>query len=364
MILRPPLGGAADPANRDGFDPSRIHIPVSHATVDCGVYVDGGRLPGRYTHAAAQAKVSELTRENGEAFVWIGLHEPDEHQMRSVADAFGLHPLLVRGAVHTHSRPKLERYDDTLVLVLKTVDYVEHDDLDHVRHFVETGEVMIAVGADFVLTVRHGDHRGLADVREQMQHSPAILKLGPYAVMHAIAEHVVDGYRFAAELLEADIDALQSNVFSPTVRTDVEPLYLLKREIAELCHAVSPSTTALGTVETDHGDLISVEVRRYMRAVLERHLQAADRIVSYDEMMSTLIEAALGKIALQQNSDMRKISAWVALAAVPTLVAGIYGMNFDAIPLEHSPWGYPVVMTAVLCVCLVLYRNFRRRRWL
>jgi magnesium transporter len=346
------------------LDPSRIHIPVTQATVDCGVYLDGQRLRGRYTHAAAQAKVSELQRDNGKAFVWIGLHEPDEHQMQSLADGFRLHPLLVRTAIRTHYRPKLERYDDILVLVLKTVDYVEHDGLDHVRHFVETGEVMIAVGADFVLTVRHGHHSGLADVREQMLHSPAILKLGPYAVMYAIAEHVVDGYQRVAELLETDIDALQSHVFSPTQPTDVEPLYLLKREIAELCHAVTPSTTALGMLDTDHSDLVSVEVRRYMRAVLERHLQAADRILSYDVVASTLIEAALGKIALQQNSDMRKISAWVALAAVPTLVAGIYGMNFEGLPLEYWRWGYPVVMTAVLCVCLVLYHNLRRRRWL
>lgn len=131
-----------------------------------------------------------------------------------------------------------------------------------------------------------------------------------------------------------------------------------------MCHAVSPSTAAMGSVDTDHGDLVSVEVRRYMRAVLERHLQTAERIVSYDVMVSTLIDAALGKIALQQNSDTRKISAWVALAAVPTLVAGIYGMNFDDMPLEHWRWSYPVVMAAVVCVCLVLYRNFRRRRWL
>ena len=122
--------------------------------MDCGVYLDGGRLPGRYTHAAAHAKVSELASENGAAFVWIGLHEPDEHQMRSVADVFGLHPLLVRGAIQTHYRPRLERYDDTLVLVLKTVNYADHDGLRDVRHFVKAGEVMIAVGPGFVITVR------------------------------------------------------------------------------------------------------------------------------------------------------------------------------------------------------------------
>ena len=186
------------------LDPSRIHIPVTQATVDCGVYLDGGRLPGRYTHAAAHAKVSELASENGAAFIWIGLHEPDEHQMRSVADVFGLHPLLVRGAIQTHYPPRLERYDDTLVLVLKTVDYADHDGLRDVRHFVKAGEVMIAVGPGFVITVRHGKHRGRAEVREQMHQSPTILKLGPYAVMYAIAGHVVDGYQRVSGLLKTD----------------------------------------------------------------------------------------------------------------------------------------------------------------
>jgi magnesium transporter len=257
------------------LDPSRIHLPVTQATVDCGVYLDGGRLPGRYTHAAAHAKVSELASETGAAFVWIGLHEPDEHQMRSVAEVFGLHPLLVRGAIQTPYRPRLERYDDTLVLVLKTAYYANHDGLRDVRHFVKTGEVMITVGPGLVITVRHGQHRGLAEVREQIHQSPTIPKPGPYAVMSAIAEHVVDGYQRVSDLLETDIDAIQS---------------------------VSPSTSAMGSVDTDHGDLVSAEVRRYMRAVLERHLQAAERIVSYDVMVSTLIDAALGKIAASSCS--------------------------------------------------------------
>jgi magnesium transporter len=351
-------------ARTDFLDPADIRVPVGRVTVDCAVYSDGHRLPGRYTHQGAQEKVSELRENGGDAFVWIGLHEPDERQMQSVADVFGLHPLLVHGAVRSHYRPKVQRFDDTLLLVLKTVDYVEHDGMRHVRHFVETGEVMVVVGADFVITVRHGDHSGLAEVRRGMESAPKALVLGPYAVMHAVAEHVVDGFQRVMDQVEKDIDAIQSNVFSPTQTPAIEPLYLLKREIAALCHTTRPLTNALAGLDVEHGDLVSVEVRRYMRAVLEQHTQATERSDSFDEMLTTLIEAALGKIALQQNEDMRKISAWVALAAVPTLVAGIYGMNFKNIPLEDWDYGYPAIMIAMACVCGLLYYSFRRNGWL
>src|ERR1700737_31601 len=172
-------------------DARSIHVPVSQAMVDCGVYADGQRLPGKYTHAAALAKVRELERAGNEAFVWVGLYEPDEHQMQAVADVFELHELAVEDAVHAHQRPKLERYNKTLFLVLKTVKYVEHESVAKARQIVETGEIMIFVGADFVVTVRPGEHGRLADVRQRIDASPAVTKLGPYAVMHSIADHVV-----------------------------------------------------------------------------------------------------------------------------------------------------------------------------
>ena len=201
-----------------GPDAARIHIPVARAMVDCGVYCDGSRLPGKYTHAAALSKVRELEEEGKEAFVWVGLHEPDEHQMQAVADVFGLHELAVEDAVHAHQRPKLERYDDTLFLVLKTVNYVEHESVANAREIVETGEIMIFVGPDFVVTVRHGEHSGLASVRKHLDASPASLKLGPYAVMHAIADHVVDSYLDVTISIETDIDAMEEDIFSPMMQ--------------------------------------------------------------------------------------------------------------------------------------------------
>src|ERR1700712_5557310 len=185
------------------LDPPPIHVPAARAVVDCAVYSEGKRLPGKYTHAAAWAKVHELEAGGTPAFVWIGLHEPDDHQMQAVADVFGLHELAVEDAVHAHQRPKLERYDNTLFLVLKTIMYVEHESVAKAREIVETGEIMIFVGPDFVVTVRHGDHGGLAGGRKRGEKTPPNCALGPYAVLHAIADHVVDHYLQGTDLVEA-----------------------------------------------------------------------------------------------------------------------------------------------------------------
>jgi magnesium transporter len=347
-----------------GVDAKRIHVPVARAMVDCAVYVDGKRLPGKYTHGGALNKVHELEEGGQVAFVWVGLHEPDEYQMQSVAQAFCLHPLAVEDAVHAHQRPKLERYDNTLFLVLKTVNYVPHESVALAREIVETGEIMVFVGPDFVVTVRHGDHSGLAGVRKKMEDEQKQLALGPYAVMHSIADHVVDSYLDVTRLMECDIDAIEEETFSPEHKTDIEQIYLLKREVVELRRAVGPLSVELGRIHTDHKDLLSKEVLRYLRDVVDHQTHAADAIASYDEMLSSLVQAALAKVGMQQNTDMRKISSWVAIAAVPTMIAGIYGMNFDHMPELSWTWGYPTILLVMVCACAFLYRNFRRNHWL
>ena len=361
--LPPSVLGTHRPKPTD-VDAKRIHVPVARATVDCGVYVEGERLPGKYPHAAALAKVREVEQAGGKAFSWIGLHEPDEHQMHAVAEVFGLHPLAVEDAVHAHQRPKVERYDDTLFLVLKTVNYVPHESVALAREIVETGEIMIFVGSDFVVTVRHGDHSGLAGVRKQMEDEGTHLALGPYAVMHAIADHVVDNYRDVSIRMECDIDSIEEEAFSTRSSTDIAQIYMLKREVVELRRAVSPLSVALQKILTEHKDLISKEILRYMRDVMDHQNQAADLITSYDEMLSSLVQAALAKVGMQQNTDMRKISAWVAIAAVPTMIAGIYGMNFEHIPELEWTWGYPAVLIFMFSVCFLLYRTFRHNHWL
>jgi magnesium transporter len=361
-----------------------VSPPPAEALVDCGVYVNGQRLPGKFTYAEACSKVHELeltTRADQEgqegqqelpeqeeqgrrAFVWVGLHEPNEAQMQDVADVFGLHPLAVEDAVHAHQRPKLERYDDTLFLVLKTVNYVPHESVALARQIVETGEIMIFVGKNFVVTVRHGEHGGLHDVRKEMDANPAQMRLGPYAVMHAIADHVVDHYLEVSGLIESDIDSIEEVAFSPGRTLDVEPIYLLKREVVELRRSVSPLSAAFGRMQTESKDLISKEVRRYLRDVADHQSEAADHINSYDDMLNSLIQAALARVGMQQNSDMRKISAWAGIVAVPTMIAGVYGMNFEFMPELKWHWSYPVVVAVMATSCLVLYFSFRKVNWL
>ncbi|MEB4210246.1 magnesium/cobalt transporter CorA [Mycobacterium sp. 94-17] len=338
--------------------------PATETLIDCGVYLDGDRLPGKWAPTDALAKVRELGLSGQNAFVWVGLHEPSEAQMQDVADVYGLHPLAVEDAVHAHQRPKLERYDETLFLVLKTVKYVPHESVVLAREIVETGEIMIFVGADFVVTVRHGDHGGLHEVRKRMDADPEHLRLGPHAVMHAISDYVVDHYLEVTELMEGDVDAIEVVAFSPGRKIDVEPIYLLKREVVELRRCVAPLSGAFARMQTENKDLISKEVRRYLRDVADHQTEAAEQIAAYDDMLNSLVQAALARVGMQQNMDMRKISAWAGIIAVPTMVAGIYGMNFHFMPELDEKWGYPTVVSAMVLVCILLYFRFRKQDWL
>ncbi len=361
---RPPILLEVNLIRNPDTDAEDNPAPVSEVVVDCAVYCEGDRLPGSYTHPAALEKVREIEQNGQRAFVWIGLHEPDTQQMQAIADLFGLHPLAVEDAVHAYQRPKAERYDDTLFVVLKTVNYVPHESVELAREIVETGEIMMFVGADFVITVRHGEHTGLAQLRKKLEADRTPLTLGPYGVMHAITDHIVDTYRRVTGAMEADIDAIEENTFSPHHKTDIAPIYLLKREVVELRRAVSPLTDDIEWLNSANRDLLSKEVRRQMRDVLDHQILAADQIAEYDEMLSSLVQAALGKVGMQQNQDMRKISAWAAMAAVPTAIAGIYGMNFDDMPELGWQWGYPTVLLLMVLVCGLLYRTFRRNHWL
>ncbi|MGH3560992.1 MAG: magnesium and cobalt transport protein CorA, partial [Mycobacterium sp.] len=226
------------------------------------------------------------------------------------------------------------------------------------------GEIMVFVGKDFVITVRHGEHSGLADVRKRMDADPEHMRLGPYAVMHAIADYVVDRYLEVTNLMETDIDTIEEVAFAPGTRTDVEPIYQIKREVVELRRAVAPLSIPFQRMQTEYRDLISKEVRRYLRDVADHQARVADQIAGYDEMLSSLVQAALARVGMQQNIDMRKMSAWAGIIAVPTMIAGIYGMNFKHMPALHWAFGYPMVLVVMVGVCTVLYRAFRRNGWL
>ena len=344
----------------------KLRVPVSAYVVDCAVYVDGERLPGRWTHDGALAEV----RRREEGFVWIGLHKPDEEQITSIADVFGLHELAVEDAVHAHQRPKLERYEDMLFMVLKTVCYIgkahykEKNGPTTEHEIVETGELMVFVGPDFVITVRHGEHSSLRDVRRKLEADPQQLALGPAAVLHAIADRVVDTYLEVTEAIEDDIDDMEAQVFTPRSTMDAEQIYVMKREVLELRRAVVPLSTPLRKLTEGYSALIPHDVRSYFRDVDDHLVTVVERVAGFNELLTTLVDASLAKITMQQNNDMRKITSYAALITVPTMIAGIYGMNFEYMPELSSPVGYPAVLLSIVLICGFLFRQFRRNHWL
>ena len=337
-----------------------IPVPLSAYVVDCAVYVGGRRLPGRWRYSDAIREV----RDREDSFVWIGLHEPDLEQINGIAEEFGLHELAVEDAVHAHNRPKLERYEDTLFAVFKTVCYVGHAEPTTASELVETGEVMAFVGLDFVVTVRHGNHSGLHEVRLRMENDPEHLALGPAAVLHAVADHVVDTYIEVTDAIEDDIDRMEAEVFEPHSDMDAEQIYVMKREVLELRRAVMPLAQPLRRLAEGYSSLVPHEVRSYFRDVDDHLVGVSDRVTGFDELLTTLVNAVLAKITMRQNNDMRKITAYAAMISVPTMIAGIYGMNFEHMPELTWTYSYPTVLVVIAVACAGLYRIFRRNRWL
>jgi magnesium transporter len=331
------------------------------AVVDCAVYAEGRRLPGDWSYELALERV----RRAGTGFVWIGTHEPDEVELAGLAGRFDLHPLAVEDAIQAHQRPKLERYDDMLFVVLKTVRYVRSDQPTDDSEIVETGEIMVFLGRDFVITVRHGEHGGLHDLRRLLEADPDRLAHGPSAVLHAITDLVVDSYLLVCDALQADVDAVETAVFAGQSRSrDAERIYVLKREVLELRRAVTPLTAPLRMLAERPLRLVSPEIREYFRDAEDHLARVTEQVGSFDELLTTIVHANLARVTVEQNEDMRRISAWVAILAVPTAIAGVYGMNFDHMPELHWRYGYPLVLVCTLLLCLGLHRGFRRNGWL
>ena len=350
--LRKPHASARPGSARDSVDDS--------AVVDCAVYEQGRRLPG----PVDLDKVLSRIGRGKDRFVWIGLYQPTAEQFERIADAFRLHPLAVEDAVHAHQRPKLERYGDTLFLVLKSIVYLDHDRLTASSEIVDTGEIMVFAGPGFAIVVRHGSAPALGGVRARLEAVPDQLAHGPTTVLYAVADHVVDRYLEVADAFETDIEQLETEVFSPQRTDDAERIYQLKRELLEFKRAVLPLGTPLQKLSDGSLPEIPTEVRTYLRDVADHHTQARERIAAFDELVTSILGASMAKISMQQNSDMRRISAGAALIAVPTMVVGIYGMNFDHMPELHWRYGYPAVLLVMVTLVAIIYRALRRNKWL
>jgi magnesium transporter len=321
--------------------------------VDCAIYEHGVRREGSVELGEAFKSCHDDDR-----FVWIGLHEPTEEEFDSVRREFELHELAVEDAIHAHQRPKLEVYGDTIFVVLKTARYVDSEEV------VDFGEILIFTGEGFVVTVRHGEATSLHDVREAVERDSERLKRGPGAVLHAIVDRVVDDYEPAIEGLRVDIEEVETEVFSPERDSSAERIYKLKREVLEFTRAAAPLVAPLDHLAEGRHDLIQPEVREYFRDVNDHLIRVHEQLEGFRELLNSVLTANLTQVSVRQNEDMRKISAWVAIAAVGTLIAGIYGMNFEHMPELKWTFGYPLALVVMLGISAGLFRAFKRAGWL
>ena len=324
--------------------------------VDNALYRKGERVDvGLDTHdlAGVKAKATE-----GDDFVWVGLYEPDADELQAVAALYDLHELAVEDAVAAHQRPKVERYADSLFIVLKTLWYVDEEDA------VETGEISIFVGHRFVISVRHGAGGALSEARHDLEKMSSVLAHGPSAVVYAVCDQVVDRYEDVAGSLQEDVDEVETSVFSTERTNDSARIYILKRELAEMRRAVMPLREPMNKFATGSVQGIHHEAGPYFRDVADHLSRVAETIDTLDSLLSTAFEAHIAQISIQQNDDMRRISAAVGLVAAPTLVAGIYGMNFDHMPELHWLYGYPMALGLMLLSSLTVFVISKRAGWL
>jgi magnesium transporter len=324
------------------------------------VITDRSRYRGgvREELPAVLADVVEDGVDQPGTFVWIDLVEPSPDELAEIADTYDLHPLAVEDAVHAHQRPKLERFGDGSLLVLKTLRVP-----DAAPELV-VGEVLVFVGTSYVVTVRHRCGSLLEDTRARLEDDPEHLAQGPAAVVHAVADEVVDAYSRALDILEAELDAVEEEVFAAGRGDHAERLYGLRREVQAARRAVDPLVDVADRLMRAHGLHLGTDLEAYFRDVHDHAIRARERLQTVEVLADSALDAHLAQVAIQQNEDMRRISAWVAIAAAPTLIVGIYGMNFAGMPELSWRFGYPGALTLIATVCVSLYLGFRRNGWL
>jgi magnesium transporter len=319
--------------------------------VDNAIYVEGCRTtPGSLegTHQASRKR---------DGFAWVGLYEPTAEEFELVTDEFDLHELAVEDAIKAHQRPKLERYGDSLFVVLKSARYLDDEET------VEFGEIHAFLGPDFIVTVRHGAASELHDVRQQVEADPDRLSRGPAAILHAIMDHVVDDYGPVADGLRNDIEEIEAEVFggNPGVSRRI---YQLSREVIQFHRATQPLAGALEYLIENDGHGIDPEVRRYLRDVHDHVLRVTEQIEGFRELLSSILNVNLTLVSVNQNDEVKKISAWAAILIIPTIITGIYGMNFDHMPELAWTFGYPFALSLMVALCALLYWRFKRSGWL
>jgi magnesium transporter len=331
---------------------------IPGSIIASAAYSDGRRIG-----EAAIDDVSDVL-ERSDTFVWIGLFEPNEALLRKAQEEFALHDLAIEDALSAHQRPKIERYDNSLFVVLRTAQI--QDPKPNKPCTVEYGELHIFLGRNFIVTVRHGYATPFTPVRSRAESTPELLKQGPAFVLYALMDFIVDQYFPIIDALGEDLESLEQRVFSqPFSRRTTTQIYKLKRELIALKRVVAPVIElSARLIRFEDDDLIPIKTRPYFRDVYDHTLRINDLIDSVRDLLGTALEAHLSLISVSQNEDTRRLAAWAAIFAVPTAIAGIYGMNFQVMPELRWTFGYPLVLTLIVAVCAVLYVRFKRAKWL
>jgi len=323
--------------------------------INCAAYQNGSKLGD-----IPVADISEyLTRP--ECFVWVALFEPTVDEIDEMAKEFGLHPLAVEDARKGHQRPKIEEYDDSLFVVLHTLEPAS----DAMDSALIDGEVDIFVGRNYILSVRHRTQKGFGDVRARCEREPALLRYGSGFVLYALMDTVVDRYFPILDTMESDLEQIEEYIFvRNTARSNIESLYALKQKLMLLKHAIDPLMEATGKLYGGRVPQVCAGMGDYFRDVYDHLHRIHATIEGIRDMLTTAIQVNLGMISLSESEVTKKLAAWAAIIAVPTMLAGIYGMNFKHMPELDWTFGYPLAIATMVAVDVYLYVRFKKTRWL
>lgn len=321
--------------------------------IDCAGYFSGQRVADLAISGSREFMAGDPKR-----FVWIGLYEPSEELLRQVQLEFGLHDLAIEDAHTAHQRPKVELYSGSLFVVLRTASLLEGGR-------IEFGETHIFVGAQYVVTVRHGSMRSHTGLRARCEASPHLLVKGPAYVLYALMDFVVDQYLPILAALEDHLDAVEVRIFGDKPERGITlAIYDLKRQILALQRAVTPLLEMCARLIRFESDLVPADTRPYFRDVLDQVIRIQEALDNFRELLTSALDANLSLLSMAQNDDVKRLAAWAAILAVPTMVAGVYGMNFHFMPELEWSWGYPIVLLGMVATCAGLWFGFRRSGWL
>lgn len=322
---------------------------------ECAIYRANGRelVDGDISDA-----LDEALRKDDDAFCWIDLHEPTAEEFELAAKELELHPLAVEDALSAHQRPKLERYGRVVLVVLKALTY-DPDTRD-----VESGEVLVFLGRNYVVTVRHGDIDPLGPVRRRIDGDPELLEFGSPVVLYGVLDAIVDEYVEIADQVQEAVTELEERVFLSLKGTLASEIYALKREVLQMHGAIQPLVPVMNAIVAGDTVRVTAGAMPFFRDVADHVMQVNAKVAATNELLPQVMSAYLAQVSVQQNDDGRRITAWAAIMAVPTMVAGVYGMNFTHMPELDSVWGYPSAMIFIALACAILFVLFKRSKWL